>query len=97
MLLSQAAKHGKNFDLHNANFRIQEVGTKYDFAHCNDSVINDLYTEMADLKAKIKEREEFLKSLPPSGLDIVDSATGELVTLLKPIKTSTTSIAVTLK
>jgi hypothetical protein len=30
-------------------------------------------------------------------LDIVDSATGEVSTLLKPIKTSTTSIAVTLK
>jgi hypothetical protein len=97
MLLTQAAKHGKNFDLHNANFRIQEVGTKYDFAHCGDSVINDLYTEMEHLKAEIKKREEFLKSLPANGLDIVDSATGEVSTLLKPIKTSTTSIAVTLK
>jgi hypothetical protein len=73
------------------------VGTKYDFAHCGDSVIDGLYKEMAELKAKIKEREEFLKSLPPSGLDIVDSATGEVSTILKPIKTSTTSIAVTLK
>jgi hypothetical protein len=97
MLLTQAAKHGKNFDLHNANFRIQEVGTKYDFAHCGDSVINGLYAEMADIKAKIKEREEFLKSLPNIGMDVFDGETGEVVTLLKPIKTSTTSIAVTLK
>ena len=97
MVLTQAAKHGKNFDLHNANFRIQEVGTKYDFAHCGDSVIDGLYLEMSELKAKIKEREEFLKSLPPIGLDIVDSDTGEVKTILKPIKTSTTSIAVTLK
>jgi len=97
MVLTQATKHGKTFDLHNANFRIQEVGTKYDFAHCGDSVIDDLYSQMVSLKAKIKEREEFLKSLPPIGLDILDSATGEVKTILKPIKTSTTSIAVTLK
>lgn len=54
---------------------------KYDFSVCSDSTYNEMIVEMEQLKAKIKERETFLKALtePVSTLD------GEIIN--PPIKT----------
>jgi hypothetical protein len=47
-------------------------------------------------KAK-KDMEEFLKKVPHQGLDIINGVTGEVTKVYPPAKSSTTSVAVSLK
>lgn len=92
-LLEAASKHGKSFELHNAKFEQKEVGVSYDFTVCQDEKWEALYEQMCDLKAKMKERETFLKNIPEGG--IADPTNGNMI--YRAAKSSTTSIAVTLK
>ena len=96
-VLSQAQTYAsKEFDFINSKISIREVGTKYDFSNCNDTVYNELEAQQNTLKDKIKERADFLKKAPIEGTTIVDS-NGEVVTVYPPSKTSTTSVVVSLK
>ncbi len=68
---------------------------KYDFATCGCPIMNDLLSQQEELTKAIKEREKFLKTIPPQGLETLIE--DEVVTLYPPQKTSTTSISVNLK
>lgn len=94
-LLNEAGKYGKTFDRFNAKFSVKETGTRYDYSVCGDSEIVQLQEEADKLAEKIKARQKFLQSLPPSGVEVLQG--DELVTLYPPAKTSTTSVTVTLK
>lgn len=95
LCLTEAGKYGKKFEKENAAFEIKEVGVKFDYTNCNDAEYTKLMAEKAALDKKIKTREAYLKALPPGGHEIrVDD---ELITILPPIKTSTTAITVSLK
>lgn len=94
LVVTEAAKYGKSFEQHNAKFEIKETGTKYFYYNCGDPVLNELENQLADIEKKIKERQAMLKSITGS-LEILIG--DELVTLYPPIKTSTTSVSVTLK
>lgn len=84
-----AEKYGKGkFGLHGAEYEVKEMGVRYDYDGCNDPV----YTKM---KSDIKKREAFLKSLTEP-FKYIDPDTGEEVTINPPIKTSTTTVQVTL-
>lgn len=78
-----------------AKLEISEVGTKYDYAATNDPKIAELYALKKALEADIKEREAYLKALPSSGVQVIDSDTGEVSTIYPPNKTSTTWIRTT--
>lgn len=65
--------------------------TTYDFSGCNDSTWQELKDQEAELKKKVKEREEFLKSVKP-GMNIADSETGEM--LLPPSTSTTDSLTI---
>ncbi len=95
LLLDAANNYGKSFELHNAKFETKEVGTKYNFDQCGDSELLSAYLERERLDAKIKAREAFLKTVAIEGMDI--RVGDELITVYPPAKSSTTSIAVTLK
>jgi hypothetical protein len=95
-VLQYAEQSGKSFEYQNAKIDIREVGVKYDFSNCNDSLYLELESQQADLKDKVKQRAEFLKKAPIEGTKIVDD-NGEVVTVYPPSKSSTTSIVVTLK
>lgn len=97
LVLSEAEKHGKKFDMHNATFLIKEAGTQYDWTVCNDDEITGLLELEKAMKANIKERQEFLKALPAQGLELIDKETGEAVTIYPPAKSSTTTVQTTLK
>jgi len=74
-----------------------QINVRYDYTNCNDPLWNDL-KEQADLLDKeIKDRERFLKTIPPSGLTITDHRTGEIVTIRPALKTSTTTPVITWK
>lgn len=97
MLLDAAEKHGKKFTFQNAEFSIKEVGVKYDYSQCNDPVLAELEQESARIGEALKARQNFLQTAPQSGLTIVIEATGEAATVYPPSKSSTTSVAVSLK
>ena len=97
MLLEAAEKHGKKFQLHNAEFSIKEVGTKYDFSNCEDLGLSELLLKQAEIDAKVKAKQDFLKTVPLSGIVITDEETGDTYKVYPPSKTSTTSVAVSLK
>lgn len=93
LLLEEATKHGKSFEKYNGTFNIKEVGTKYDYSKCEDSVYNELATQKEALDKQMKERAKFLQNVPESG--IVDPDNGNMV--YRATKSSTTTVTVTLK
>lgn len=92
-LLNEAELHGKKFEYMNAEIAIREVGTKYDYTSSEDIVLTDLLRQKEELDKVIKNRQKMLQTLPPSGL--ADPINGNM--LYPPVKTSTTSVIVTLK
>lgn len=97
IVLDDAEKHGKSFQYHNAKVDIREVGVKYDYSVCGSSALAELYEKQDSINDSIKELESYHKGLPTSGITVVLASTGEVETHYPPVKTSTTSVAVTLK
>jgi hypothetical protein len=93
MLLDEAEKHGKSFEMYNAEFQIKETGTKYDYSICEDVVYNELMKQKEDIEAKIKARQKFLQNIPESG--IADPDNGNMI--YRAAKSSTTSVTTKLK
>jgi hypothetical protein len=73
-----------------------EVGTKYDYNNCGDTKWQMFKQQVDSATQSLKEREEFLKTIPYGGLQVLDDVTGELVHINPPIKTSTSSYKVTI-
>lgn len=97
IVLEEAEKRGKSFQYHNAKVDIREVGVKYDYSGCGSSELSELYVHAANIDSRIKVLESYLKGLPASGIQVLNPSTGEVETHYPPAKTSTTSVAVTLK
>lgn len=97
LVLAAAELHGKKFELHNATFQIKEAGATYDYSQCNDPEIKALQALEKSVKADLKIREDFLKTVPAKGLEVLDKETGELITIYPPAKKSTTTLQTTLK
>lgn len=91
ILLDEAQKHGKTFDYLGENWSIRETGVKYDYSSCGDPYHEELMKEKAELDAKIKQREDFLKSLSDP-MTIVIESTGEIRRVYPPKRTSTTTV-----
>lgn len=96
-LLDEASKYGKSFEFMNAKIETKEVGVKYDYSQTNDSVLFEMETRQIELSEKLKQRQKFLQTVHPAGLIVTDIDSGETFKVFPPSKTSTTSIAVTLK
>jgi hypothetical protein len=90
LLLDAAQKSGKKFMAFNAEFQVKEMGQRYDFTYCGDDELLEFYSHQEKLKYLIKEREEFLKKVPVTGMQKVTES-GEVITLFPPSKTSTTT------
>jgi hypothetical protein len=97
ILLDEAQKHGKSFQYHTAKVDIRETGVKYDYSGCGNSELAELYEKQAAIAEHIKAREAYHRSLPKNGIGAINKNTGEVETHYPPAKTSTTSVAVTLK
>jgi hypothetical protein len=97
ILLDEAQKFGKSFNYQTAKIDIREVGVKYDYSECGSSALAKLYEKQAAINDAIKAHETYHKGLPSAGVQVVLSETGEVETHYPPAKTSTTSVAVTLK
>jgi hypothetical protein len=97
IVLDDAEKHGKSFQYHNAKVDIREVGVKYDYSMSGSAELSELYVKAANIDSRIKVLESYHKGLPASGIQVLNPSTGEVETHYPPAKTSTTSVAVTLK
>jgi len=96
-VLTEGMKHGKSFEFNGSKMEIKETGVKYDYSNCGDQEWSALEVEINRRKELQKEREKYLKSVPAEGVEIVSNETGEVIKVYPPSKSSTTSIAVTLK
>lgn len=74
---------------------IKETGAKYDYSVCNDVTWTELNNELNRITELKKQREEFLRTIRPQGMDIIDEE-GIITTIYPPAKSSTTSLTVTL-
>lgn len=96
-VLTEGMKHGKSFQFNGSKMEIKETGVKYDYSKCGDSNWQLLEDQISELKDKQKAVEAHLKVLPAEGIEVVNADTGEVIKMFPPVKTSTTSISVTLK
>lgn len=87
----------RSFVFHNAEFTKTEVGTKYDYEVCQDTVWEMLNSQINGLVEQRKQREKFLQTVPVKGLVVTDELSGETVKIYPPSKSSTSTIAVKLK
>lgn len=96
MAREQAEAYGqKSFDLLGAKVELREVGTKYDYTNCNYPPLAEAEIELSMAASGKKAAEKFLQSLTGS-ISINDSRTGEVLTVNPPIKSSTSSVVITL-
>lgn len=96
-VVAEAEKHNqKSFDHMGCKIEVKEMGVKYDYSGCNDAEWNRMKFRFDVYEKAIKNRQEFLKALKKKET-LVNEETGEIIEIFPPIKTSTTSIAVTPK
>lgn len=91
----EVAKYGKAKETESMKIELAEVGVKYNFDVCGDPIIKDLQWQLDNLEAKVKERKEFLKTVPSGGMSLVME--DEIVTVYPPVKSSTSSYKTTIK
>ena len=92
-VLSEATKHGKNFDFYGAKICIKENGQRYDFKNCNYPKWNLLDVQELSVKEKKKEAEAFLKTVKEP-FELVDTETGETFRIHPPTKSSTSGLSI---
>jgi hypothetical protein len=93
LVMDEAYKNGHKFNYRNSEMAIQEMGVKYDYSQCNDSVMDDILKREDIIKKEKDERIKFLKTIPIEG--VVNPSTGEMI--YPPTKSSTTTLVVKLK
>lgn len=96
-VITAAEKYpGKDFELYGNKLSKEELGVKYDYSTCGDTIYERLQTDFNTAKASLDERTAFLRQLK-SPMTVVDEMTGEVVTIKPPVRTSTTGVKVTIK
>lgn len=93
--IAEIAKHGKIAELKGVKMEIKEVGVKYDYTQCGHIQYNALKSREFLVKEEVKEFENLLKTVTKKQI-FVDEESGESFEVHPPLKTSTTSAAITL-
>ena len=93
----EISKNGKQLETNSAKLELSETGVKYNFDNCGDVIFEQLSQQLESIEADLKDRKEFLKTVPVSGLSIINEQTGELCTIYPPSKQSTSTYKITLK
>ena len=93
IIVREITKFGKQTSWNGATLTLRETGVKYDYSVCNDPVYRNLLQQKEALDKQLKEREQFLKSVP-AGTTILDEETGEVYQLAPALRMATESYAV---
>ena len=75
---------------------VKDTGVKYDYSKCNYAPYNKYVSMKKDIESEMKTMESLLKAINKP-TEITDEATGEIMTVKPPIRTSGTSIVLTIK
>lgn len=93
-MIDELQNHPGNLKTRNGiQFKLKESGVKYDYT--STEKWNALNDEMEQMKSQMKDLETQLKSLKTKQT-MVDESTGELIELFPPIKSSKTTIEITI-
>ncbi len=93
----EVAKYGQSMTTATGTkIELAEVGTKYDYVFCEDDIYNELVIKRDALDEEIKERQQFLKTLPSEGIDIINED-GVVSRIYPPSKSSTSSVKCTIQ
>jgi hypothetical protein len=96
-LKTEAAKYGeKPFMFQGAEFHLTHTKTEYDFSVCGDPQWEAFDQQEQSCAHQRKERETFLKALKEP-MDMLDSLSGEIVTLRPPVKKQYDGVKVSIK
>jgi len=91
----EVSKNGKDItNPSGAKIELAETGVKYDYSQCGDYQLQMYEQQLESLENSIDMRKQFLKTLPPSGIEIVDG--DEVNRVYPPSKSSTSSYKITL-
>ena len=95
--VNEASKYPENsFEFNGTKIEKAELGTMYNYAVCNDTVLERLECDFNTVKALLDERKKFLQALKQP-LTVVDELTGEVVKINPPVKKSTSGLKVFIK
>lgn len=96
LVVNECEKYGKGEtpSFAGAKVQVKETGVKWDYTDCGDPVYDSLSIQMEELKQRMKQRESYLKTITERKTEI-DEATGEIYTILPPVRTATTSYSIT--
>lgn len=86
----------RSFEFAGAQLEKSEVGVKYDYSVCGDTIYEQRQSNLDAAKTLLDERTAFLRALKQP-ITIVDESSGEVITIRPPEKKSTTSVKVTIK
>jgi hypothetical protein len=93
--INEAEKY-KGTTLFASEIQVKDTGVKYDYLVCNYSPYNSLIAQKKQIESEQKTMESLLKSISKP-TTIVDDATGEVLEVKPPLRTSGTSIVLTIK
>jgi hypothetical protein len=93
--LSEAEKM-KGESIYNSKVEVKDVGVKYDYNVCKYAPYDNLLSNKKELETEIKGVEALLKSINKP-TTIVDEATGDIMNVSPPLRTSKTSIVLTIQ
>jgi hypothetical protein len=90
------AERLKGTTLFGSEINVRESGVKYDYSKCNYAPYNSLISQKKQIESEQKTMESLLKAISKP-TTIVDDATGEVLEVKPPLRTSGTSIVLTIK
>jgi adenine specific DNA methylase Mod len=93
--LSEAEKM-KGESIYNSKVEIKDVGVKYDYNVCKYAPYDNLLSNKKEIETELKVMENLLKSINKP-TTIVDEETGDVMNVSPPLRTSKTSIVLTIK
>lgn len=95
-VLNECGKYGKGEypSFAGAKVQVKETGVKWDYMNCGDHIYESFNSHMEELKKQMKQREAYLKSITVKKTEI-DEETGEVYTLLPPVRMASTSYSIT--
>ena len=97
-LIYEVTKFGKGYVTPGGTkMEVGEFGTKYDFSQCCDTMFDSLEQQQKSIDEAVKERKEFLRIVPSEGMQLLDAASGEIITIYPPSKSSSTSVKFTIQ
>lgn len=95
-IMTEADKYpGNEFEYMGNKITKAEHGTKYDYSKCGDPEWEQYDFELSAATKNRKSREDFLKAIKEP-FAMVDTRTGEMVTITPPTKKSTSGLNVSI-